>query len=114
MIAIRIEPFHAELKKRRNKSLKTLEHVQKQQREIDENKEWVDKAAYLSRCRLLESLADWYTHETTRIDDALLRITHGNFGVCLACHKPIESQRLESAPEAAFCAECQNTREMIE
>lgn len=113
MIAIRIEPYHAKLKRRRSEILNTLEHVQKQQREIDDNKEWVDKAAYLSRCRLLDSLADWYTNESTRIDDALLRITHGNFGVCLACHEPIQSQRLESAPEAAFCTECQSIRESI-
>jgi RNA polymerase-binding transcription factor DksA len=87
--------------------------VRQQQREIEENKEWVDKAAYLSRCRLLDSLADWYNSETGRIDAALLRIREGRFGVCLACHEPINFQRLEANPEAAFCAECQGIRELL-
>jgi DnaK suppressor protein len=113
MIAIAIEPYHARLKKRRSEILKTLEHVQKEQREIEENKDWVDRAAYLSRCRLLDSLVDWYNNETARIDNALLRINEGSFGVCLACHEPIPTQRLETAPEAVFCAECQGLREMV-
>ena len=113
MIAIRIEPYHAQLSKRRREILKTLEHVQKQQGEIEENKEWVDKAAYLSRCRLLDSLADWYTNETTRIDSALIRIAEGNYGVRLACHETIAPERLAANPETALCAQCQEAREAL-
>ena len=89
-------------KNRRGEIIRTLEHVQKEQRTVDENKEWIDRAAYESRCQLLDSLADWYVHETTRIDDALTRITEGRYGVCLGCHAPIEPHRLETAPDAAF------------
>ena len=53
--------------------MRTLEHVQKEQPKVDENKEWIDKAAYESRCYLLDSLADWYANVTTRIEDALMR-----------------------------------------
>ena len=113
MIAIGIEPYHAQLRRRRSEVLKTLEHVQKQQREIDDNKEWVDKAAYVSRCRLLDSLADWYTNESMRIDDALLRIDEGNFGICRACREPILTERLDTAPDAAFCTKCQETKEIF-
>jgi RNA polymerase-binding transcription factor DksA len=113
IIAIRIEPYEARLKNRRSEVLKALEYVHEQQREIDENKEWVDKAAYLSRCHLLDSLADAYQNESKRINDALQRISEGNFGVCLACHESIQAQRLELALEAAFCAECQTIRELF-
>ena len=37
----------------------------------------VGLAAYESRCHLLDSFADWYVHELTRVDDALTRITQG-------------------------------------
>jgi hypothetical protein len=37
----------------------------------------VGLAAYESRCHLLDSLADWYVHELTRVDDALTPITQG-------------------------------------
>ncbi len=62
MIAIRIESYRTKLKKRRSEVLKTIEYVQKQQREIEENKEWVDRAAYINRCRMLDTLADWYNN----------------------------------------------------
>ena len=37
----------------------------------------VGLAAYESRCHLLDSFADWYVHELTRVDDALTGITQG-------------------------------------
>lgn len=113
MIAIRIEPYYGRLKKRRGETIKTLQHVQKEQREIDENKECIDKAAYASRSHLLDNLAEWYLNETRRIDSALIRIAEGNYGVCLACHEMIARERLEATPDAAFCAECQKTREEL-
>jgi DnaK suppressor protein len=113
MNAIKNEEFYNKLKNRRGEIIRTLEHVQKEQRTVDENKEWIDRAAYESRCHLLDSLADWYVHETTRIDDALTRITEGRYGVCLGCHEPIEPHRLETAPDAAFCADCQKIREEL-
>jgi RNA polymerase-binding transcription factor DksA len=113
MSPIANEHYCEKLKQRRCEIMRTLEHVQKEQRTVDENKEWIDKAAYESRCHLLGSLADWYTHETARIDDALIRISEGRYGVCLGCRAPIEPRRLETAPEATFCAECQNAREAL-
>jgi RNA polymerase-binding transcription factor len=101
------------LRRRRNEIMRTLEHVQTEQRAVDENKDWIDHAAYVSRCHLLDSLADWYTNETARVDDALNRLREGRYGVCLGCRVPIEPHRLETTPEAAFCAECQRTREAL-
>lgn len=105
------EQFYARLTKRRQEIMMTLEHLQKQQRAVDENQEWVDQAAQESRINLLVSLNDWYTTETVQIDEALSRIARGKYGICMACHKAIEPRRLETAPEAAFCAGCQKTRE---
>jgi len=80
---------------------------------VEENKEWIDRAAYESRCHMLDSLADWYVHETTRVDDALTRITEARYGACLGCREPIDPLRLEANPEAAFCTGCQNIREEV-
>ena len=113
MNTIKNEAFYNKLKTRRGEIIRTLEHVQKEQRTVAENKEWIDRAAYESRCQLLDSLADWYVHETTRIDDALTRITKGRYGSCLGCLEAIEPHRLEIAPDAAFCAECQKIREEL-
>lgn len=111
MIAIKSDQYYDTLEKRRGEIMRTLEHLQKDQRMLDENKDWIDRAAYESRCHLLGSLASWYATETARVNAALKRITEGQYGVCLGCRAPIAVHRLETAPEAAFCAECQRTRE---
>jgi RNA polymerase-binding transcription factor DksA len=113
MIAIRIAPYYGKLRQRRGVIVKTLEHVQQEQREIDENKEWIDKAAYASRTHLLNNLAEWYLNESDRIDGALIRIAEGNYGVCLACHETIAPERLAAIPETALCAQCQEAREAL-
>jgi DnaK suppressor protein len=41
------------------------------------------------------------------IDQALLRIKEGSYGICARCNKPIDERRLEALPTARFDAECQ-------
>src|SRR5262249_50198483 len=38
------------------------------------------------------------------IEPALIRIDHGTYGLCTACGKPIEPERLEYLPWATQCA----------
>jgi DnaK suppressor protein len=41
------------------------------------------------------------------IADALQRIEHGTYGVCLECDEPISAKRLEAVPWARYCVTCQ-------
>lgn len=41
------------------------------------------------------------------IDQALLRIKEGSYGVCARCGKPIDERRLEALPTARYDAVCQ-------
>jgi DnaK suppressor protein len=41
------------------------------------------------------------------IDQALLRIDEGSYGICAHCGKPIEERRLEAIPTARYDAVCQ-------
>lgn len=41
------------------------------------------------------------------IDQALLRIREGSYGVCARCGKVIDEKRLEAVPTARYDAECQ-------
>ena len=43
------------------------------------------------------------THEREEINDALLRIERGDYGICEECGNPIELDRLEAAPASRFC-----------
>lgn len=41
-----------------------------------------------------------------RIDNALLRIEKGTYGLCVRCKKEISSQRLDFDPAILTCIEC--------
>lgn len=43
--------------------------------------------------------------EHEEIEDALLRIERGQYGVCEVCGRRIEMDRLEAAPSARLCKE---------
>ena len=45
------------------------------------------------------------------IEAALMRITEGSFGVCIACGHSIQSRRLEALPWTQFCLRCQGELE---
>jgi len=41
------------------------------------------------------------------ISDALVRIDHDTYGVCLECEEPISTKRLDAVPWARYCVTCQ-------
>jgi DnaK suppressor protein len=41
------------------------------------------------------------------IDQALMRIDEGTYGVCVRCGQPIDERRLEAMPTARYDAACQ-------
>jgi DnaK suppressor protein len=56
-------------------------------------------------------LGDQESQMVADIDQALLRIEEGSYGVCARCGKPIDERRLEAMPTARYDAECQATIE---
>jgi DnaK suppressor protein len=101
------------LTKRRTQLLSTLQHLDKEQVQVERNTDWIDQAAYESRVALLDRLNDWYLAEMAQIDRALERFKRHNYGNCAACHQAIEIDRLEIAPEAEFCSACQDMRDQV-
>lgn len=45
------------------------------------------------------------------IDQALLRMKEGSYGLCVRCNKPIDERRLEAVPTARYDAACQTAIE---
>ena len=41
------------------------------------------------------------------IDQALLRMKEGTYGICIRCGEPINERRLEAVPTARYDAQCQ-------
>jgi DnaK suppressor protein len=92
---------------------RTIRHLEKERREIEENTEWMDRAAYESRVSLLDGLITLYRNEMEQIEKAHSRVEERSYGLCLACHEPIDADRLEIYPAAQFCIDCQDYRERL-
>ena len=114
MDTIRTGRLIDQLRKRREQVATTLRHLRKEHAEVDLNTDWLDQAAYESRVRLLDRLNDWYIAEINQIDKALERADKNKYGLCTACHQPIEEGRLAAAPETEFCGACQSMREGLQ
>lgn len=57
------------------------------------------------------AVADIRREELTRIEEALMRLETGNYGICESCGRKIDAARLQVAPYATCCVRCQEQRE---
>jgi len=114
MEEVRIGRHMDQLRKRREQLVATLQHIGKEQEQVEQNTHWLDQAAYQSRVNLLDRLNDWYIEEMDQIDKALNCIRQSQYGLCLGCHNPIGADRLDISPEAEFCGSCQGVSEQLE
>ncbi len=71
-----------------------------------------DSPAQMNTARDLEfALNEHETAELAAIDDALSRVSQGQYGRCTDCDAAIPEARLKVAPEAARCIGCQEKQE---
>ncbi len=62
---------------------------------------------------------DWtlirtYNEKVKSIEDAILSLTRGEYGLCQRCSQPIQEKRLEALPFVRYCIKCQKEIEAIE
>jgi RNA polymerase-binding transcription factor DksA len=57
------------------------------------------------------ALMEMETETLRRIDEALLRLEEGAYGVCAACDETIAEARLQALPFATLCRDCQEREE---
>ena len=67
------------------------------------------------RARLSEVLGHSQSEQMVRlleeVDSALNRIECGNFGICEACHSPVEEERVRDNPLVRVCLDCLTPKE---
>ena len=90
---------------------RTIRHLEKERQKVEENTEWVDRAAYENRVSLLDGLITLYRHEMEQIEKAHSRVEERSYGLCLACHEPIDSRSVRDLPCSAILLDCQDYRE---
>ncbi len=54
----------------------------------------------------LSGLAEAAQAELRQVDEALMRMDAGTYGICVHCGKPIPPERLEVRPFAEYCVAC--------
>ncbi len=60
---------------------------------------------------LNDQSAAYSLHRAEEVNEAMLRLHEGTYGVCVDCDEGIPDARLRVRPEAARCFECQSARE---
>jgi DnaK suppressor protein len=88
------------------------QHVSEEQAAaIDAASDGAKESADLALRDVIEELAlklgERESQMVADIDQALLRIDEGSFGLCARCGRPIEERRLEALPTARYDAVCQ-------
>jgi len=73
----------------------------------DEAKESADLASRDVINELSLKLGERESQMVADIDQALLRMKEGSYGLCVKCNKPIDERRLEAVPTARYDAACQ-------
>jgi DnaK suppressor protein len=77
----------------------------------DDAKETADLALRDVMSELALRLGERESQMIADIDQALLRIKEGSYGVCGRCNRPIEDRRLEALPTARYDSACQTSIE---
>ncbi len=91
---------------------KHTEHIRQDQAdaiELSDNdvKDTVDMSVMDVNKELALRLGERESQMIADIDQALLRIQEGSYGVCARCGKLIDERRLEAVPTARYDAACQ-------
>ena len=73
----------------------------------DGAKESADLASRDVATELALNLGERESQMIADIDQALLRIKEGSYGLCSQCGRPIDERRLEAMPTARYDAACQ-------
>ncbi len=106
-----LERVKKKLFKRRKEMMEQLETVSHDKVSDGQVKDSGDEALLFCMEKLKTSLEKTEIDELKRIDDALHRISNGEYGFCVDCGKPISNVRLETFPYAARCIICQEALE---
>ena len=72
-----------------------------------EAKDFGDMATQSSGQEMSFAISDAGRRNLRDIEEALLRIREGTYGMCERCNKPIDETRLEVVPHARMCISCQ-------
>ncbi|MEW6729742.1 MAG: TraR/DksA family transcriptional regulator [Acidobacteriota bacterium] len=109
----KLKYYETKLLERRTALTGIVERTENYGREADTDltQDPADKAsnAYTKELLFSQSTNDRFV--LTLIEEALLRIEEGTYGLCVHCSKEVQPKRLEAVPWARHCITCQDLQE---
>lgn len=116
----RQEALHKMLLGKRQEIIKEIEEslgqslTEDQQRRLESARDVGDQALMDLERELGISLMEMRNRRRQSIDEALMRLHEGTYGICAECGVEISEKRLQVVPFAKLCVECQSKEELLE
>jgi len=85
-----------------------------QQRRLESARDVGDQALMDLERELGISLMEMRNRRRQSIDEAIIRLHEGTYGICAECGIEISERRLQAVPFAKLCVECQSRAELLE
>jgi RNA polymerase-binding protein DksA len=100
--------IEAKLKELRHEMTTRRAAIEKDVHHRDEpvEKDFAEQATQRENEEVLNALDDEARFTIQQIDNALLRIKDGTYGICQGCGNAIAEKRLEAIPFATMCINC--------
>ncbi len=111
-----INQLTARLKERRHYLLKEVKLRLKEFKNsgTDRLTDTADIASNLIEDEIVMSIAQGEAREIEQIDNALIKVKKGKYGICENCGKSINKQRLMAIPFVNLCIKCKEDEERYE
>jgi DnaK suppressor protein len=108
-----VEEFGRRLREARHALLRTLATTDDEITTLERHEAGavVEDAATAAMAAILSRLEGREKHELDEIEDALVRLEAGTFGLCDRCARAIPLARLRALPATRLCLDCQQKAE---
>jgi len=80
----------------------------------DESPDFTDQASIETDSTFVFRIKERESRLIRKIEDALMRLEDGTFGICEECGEEISKKRLEARPIATLCIKCKEKQEAEE
>lgn len=109
----RLELHRKQLLAKQGELRQAVSNSEQDGREADEEatQDIADKAANSYTKEFLFHRSDENRRILQLVNEALERIQHGGYGLCVACGDEVQPKRLEAVPWARHCIQCQEKQD---
>ncbi|GJL64516.1 MAG: DnaK suppressor protein [Nitrospirales bacterium] len=88
--------------------------TEEQQRRLESAMDSGDQALVDLDREMGISLQEMRNKERRQIEEALVSLEEGTYGMCAECGEEVSEKRLQALPFARLCVACQTNRELME